>query len=136
MALFTALAVLPLLSERARARYARRESSAGAQLAALGLTTGILAAAWALAPGLFVLERFAPGWGLAQVFLPGLWAAWVAGRLSDRHTAVAARLWTWRLFSLVFFGQLLLGLTLDGRFLLSGNLHLPVPGVIVSSRAS
>ena len=133
VALFTALAVLPLLSERARARYARRESSAGAQLAALGLTTGILAAAWALAPGLFVLERFAPGWGLAQVFLPGLWAAWVAGRLSDRHTAVAARLWTWRLFSLVFFGQLLLGLTLDGRFLLSGNLHLPVPGVILAA---
>ena len=133
VALFTALAALPLLSERARARYARRESSAGAQLAALGLTTGILAAAWALAPGLFVLERFAPGWGLAQVFLPGLWAAWVAGRLSDRHTAVAARLWTWRLFSLVFFGQLLLGLTLDGRFLLSGNLHLPVPGVILAA---
>lgn len=133
VALFTALAALPLLSERARARYARRESSAGAQLAALGLTTGILAAAWALVPGLFVLERFAPGWGLAQVFLPGLWAAWVAGRLSDRHTAVAARLWTWRLFSLVFFGQLLLGLTLDGRFLLSGNLHLPVPGVILAA---
>lgn len=106
VALFTALAALPLLSERARARYARREGSAGAQLAALGLATGILA---------------------------GLWAAWVAGCLADRHTAVTARLWTWRLFSLVFFGQLLLGLTLDGRFLLSGNLHLPVPGVILAA---
>lgn len=43
------------------------------------------------------------------------------------------RLRIWRLFSLVFFGQLVLGLVLDSRFLLSGDLHLPVPGVILAA---
>lgn len=133
VALFTALAALPLLSGRARARYALRQDCAGTQLAALILTSGILAVVWTLVPGIFVLERFAPGWGPAQVFLPGLWAAWVAGRLADRRTAPSTRLWTWRLFSLVFFGQLLLGFVLDSRFLLSGSPHLPVPGLILAA---
>jgi ferredoxin len=39
----------------------------------------------------------------------------------------------WRLFSIVFFSRLLLGLILDSRFLMTGKLHLPVPALILAA---
>ena len=38
---------------------------------------------------------------------------------------------TWLLFTLVFFAQLILGIGVDPRFLLNGELHFPIPDLIV-----
>ena len=83
-------------------------------------------------PQLLVLERFLPQWGSLQLALAGMWAALAAGWLSSKKSP-QLRMRLWRLFSLVFFAQLVLGLLLESRFLLSGQLHLPVPGLIAAA---
>ena len=132
VALFTVAATLPLLRESARRRYSRNAPNALPQLGALLLCLGLLLPVWRMHPQLFVLERFFPQWGLLQPALASLWAAIVAGWLSGK-TAPIARMRLWRLFSLVFFAQLALGLAVESRFLLSGHLHLPVPGLIAAA---
>lgn len=81
VALFTALATLPLLSGKARARYARNAGTARLQAAALGLTTALLAGAYALSPGIFLVERFRPAGVRRRPFSrasgpPGRQAGW------------------------------------------------------------
>lgn len=132
VALFTVLGALPLLRESARRRYHRDEPTGLTQLGALLLCLALLLPVWIMHPSLFVLERFFPHWGLLQPALACLWAALVAGWLNGKK-ASAVRMRLWRLFSLVFFAQLVLGLTVESRFLLSGNLHLPVPGLIAAA---
>ncbi len=132
VALFTVLAALLLLGRKARRRYSRREDSATAQLGAMGTCLALLLPVWFMNPQLLLLERFIPQGGLVQITLAAFWATLAAGWLGDRSMAVQARMRLWRLFSLVFFGQLVLGLAVESRFLLSGSLHLPVPGLIAA----
>jgi ferredoxin len=80
---------------------------------------------------ILLLDRFAPGWGWLEILLLSLYAAWVAGRMADPGRSAAARVRIWRLFSLVFFLQLLIGLAGVRELLMTGALHLPVPAVIV-----
>ena len=131
-ALVTALAAWPLLRDAARERYSRNSSSAASQMAALCLCLALLLPVWCIKPQLLVLERFYPQWGALQLALAALWAACAAGWLNSKQSP-QARMRLWRLFSLVFFAQLVLGLLLESRFLLSGQLHLPVPGLIVAA---
>ena len=42
------------------------------------------------------------------------------------------RKYTWFVFSVVFFSQLLLGLLVSDKFLMTGKLHLPVPMMILA----
>ena len=132
VALFTVLAALLLLGRKARRRYSRREDSATAQLGAMGTCLALLLPVWFMNPQLLLLERFLPQGGLVQITLAAFLATLAAGWLGDRSMAVQARMRLWRLFSLVFFGQLVLGLAVESRFLLSGSLHLPVPGLIAA----
>jgi len=131
-ALFTALAAWPLLRAAARRRYNSNSQSAASQLAAMCLCLALLLPVWIMKPQLFVLERFFSQWGALQLALAALWAALVAGWLSGKRSP-KIRMRLWRLFSLVFFTQLVLGLLLESRFLLSGQLHLPVPGLIAAA---
>ena len=97
------------------------------------LLTGItLAVARSKAPFPLLLgERFFPGSGALWVALFALYGGLVGGRLLEGHSAtVRCRIWS--LFSLVFFGQLLLGLAGWETFLMTGKLHLPVPALILS----
>lgn len=130
--LLTALATWPLLREAAQQRYHRGEATARTQLAALFLCLGLLLPVWIIKPQLLALERFFPQWGSLQLALAGMWAALAAGWLSGKKSP-QVRMRLWRLFSLVFFAQLVLGLLLESRFLLSGHLHLPVPGLIAAA---
>ena len=132
VALLTALAALPLLRESARQRYHKGDTSARTQLAALLLCLGLLLPVWLMKPQLLVVERFFPQWGSLQLALASIWAACAAGWLSGKKVP-QVRMRLWRLFSLVFFTQLVLGLALESRFLLSGQLHLPVPGLIAAA---
>ncbi len=132
VALLTALAALPLLRESARQRYHKGDTSARTQLAALFLCLALLLPVWLMKPQLLVVERFFPQWGSLQLALASIWAACAAGWLSGKKVP-QVRMRLWRLFSLVFFAQLVLGLALESRFLLSGQLHLPVPGLIAAA---
>ena len=132
VALLTALATWPLLREAAQQRYHKGSDTARTQLAALILCLGLLLPVWLINPQLLVLERFFAHWGSLQLALAGLWAALAAGWLSGKKSP-QVRMRLWRTFSLVFFAQLVLGLLLESRFLLSGQLHLPVPGLIAAA---
>ena len=132
VALLTALATWPLLREAAQQRYHKGDATARTQLAALFLCLGLLLPVWIMKPQLLLLERFFPQWGSLQLALAGVWAALAAGWLSGKKSP-QVRMRLWRLFSMVFFAQLVLGLLLEGRFLLSGQLHLPVPGLIAAA---
>jgi polyferredoxin len=84
---------------------------------------------------MLLLERFWPSGGWFEVLLLSVYAAWLAAKLlgaEARQGTAATRLRLWTFFSAVFFGQLLLGLLGFERFLMSGELHLPVPALIVA----
>jgi polyferredoxin len=61
-----------------------------------------------------------------------VYAAWLTEAMLDPARQPAWRRRAWALFSIVFFGQLLLGLAGFDQFLMSGALHLPVPALIVA----
>jgi ferredoxin len=80
---------------------------------------------------LLLVERFFPGWGVLEVFGLALYAALATELiLGMRHALWRQRLWL--LFSAIFFTQFVLGLTVDPRFLQTGDLHIPFPALIVA----
>ncbi|WP_432735473.1 4Fe-4S binding protein [Maridesulfovibrio sp. FT414] len=81
---------------------------------------------------ILMLDRFFPGWGRAEIFALALYASWVGGRMYDPDGSRKTRPLIWALFSLVFFGQLGLGLAGAEMFLMTGRLHLPVPALIAA----
>jgi ferredoxin len=81
---------------------------------------------------LLLAERFRPGFGWAQVLVMGLYAAWITEKILDPVRTARVRLLIWGFFSLVFFGQLALGLAGVGQLLMTGRLHLPVPALIIA----
>lgn len=103
-----------------------------APAAAFLLTAGLLSFVQArVARPMLLAERFLPGAGWAEVALLACYAAAIVYYLEPRAWGpTRGRLWL--LFSAVFFGQLLLGLSGFPRFLMSGEIHLPVPAVIVA----
>jgi len=82
-------------------------------------------------PGL-LLERFWGGGGWLELLVLSGYAAFLAGRLRDPSLRPRWRRRLWRLFSAVFFAQLALGLSGLDRFLMTGELHLPVPALIAA----
>lgn len=81
---------------------------------------------------LLLLERFIPGGGWVEILLIGLYGAVVAYHMQDPKKVQPWRKFTWLVFSVVFFAQLLLGLLGNERFLMTGKLHLPVPMMILA----
>lgn len=81
---------------------------------------------------IFLLERLFAGGGWLQVILVTGYAFVVAYNMQDPAKTALWRQRTWLLFSVVFFGQLLLGLTASSFFLLTGKLHLPIPALIIA----
>ena len=77
-------------------------------------------------------ERFVPGAGWVEALLLALYGAFIAEKM--RHPA-PARVWRpriWRVFSIVFFGQFILGLSGIDKMLMTGTLHIPVPALIAA----
>ncbi len=120
-------------SRRARNWFNRNAAHARARAAAFWLAVGLLAVARAKSPfAVLLLDRFLPGWGMLEILALGLYAAWLAGRMLDAPRTGPLRSRYWAAFSLVFFGQLALGLAGAAKFLMTGALHLPVPALIVA----
>lgn len=87
---------------------------------------------WKVSRPILMAERFAEGAGWIQVMLMAGYAAWITLKMQDPGQSARWRRITWTIFSVVFFGQLILGLAGFERFLMTGKLHLPIPIMILS----
>lgn len=81
---------------------------------------------------LLLSERLMPSAGWIQVGIAIIYGALLSYKMQDRKERPKWRVRVWLLFSIVFFGQLLLGVTVDSVFLMTGKLHLPVPAIILA----
>lgn len=87
---------------------------------------------WKVENPLLLLERFVKGGGWFEIVLIGSYGALVAFKMQDRGKVQQWRKYTWFAFSVVFFSQLVLGLLVSEKFLMTGKLHLPVPMMIMA----
>jgi ferredoxin len=81
---------------------------------------------------ILLLDRFFPSGGWLIVFFLGWYGAWIVGKMLIPEDSGKWRRRVWAIFSAVFFLQLLLGLFGFDRFLMTGQLHLPVPALIAA----
>lgn len=101
------------------------------------LTSCLLLLVRAKAPfPVLLADRFTIGgttaWGGVEIFLAALYSQWLTAQLLSPPTHRRLRPFLWAGFSCVFFLQLGLGLGGIDRLLMTGNLHLPVPALIVA----
>ena len=78
---------------------------------------------------LLLMERLIPAGGWIQVVIAVIYGALLCYKMQDRKERPKWRTRAWLLFSIVFFGQLLLGILVNPVFLMTGKLHLPVPAL-------
>ncbi len=81
---------------------------------------------------MLLAERFVHGAGWIEVLLLASYASWLLGRLHDPRNTIVWRRRLWTFFSVVFFAQLTIGLSGVELFLMSGDLHLPIPAMIIA----
>jgi ferredoxin len=121
---------------RGLAAYRRGADHVPARAAAFWITVSLLALARAkVAFPILLLDRFLPGYGALEITALGLYASWLTGRMLAAPRTGPLRSRYWAAFSLIFFGQLALGLAGETLFLMTGALHLPVPALIVAGPA-
>lgn len=86
-----------------------------------------------LKPGLPVTmhERFFPLFSWVGIFCFALYAAFLTDKILQSDSIQKIRFRMWLGFSLVFFSQLILGLTVNPLFLMTGELHYPVPALVL-----
>ena len=80
---------------------------------------------------MILAERFLKGSGWIEIFLISCYGAFVAFKMQDPANVPRWRKITWTIFSVIFFTQLLIGLSGFEKFLMTGKLHLPVPMMIL-----
>jgi ferredoxin-type protein NapH len=81
---------------------------------------------------IIILGRFIPYGGWIEIVLIAFYAAFLINKMKDPANVPIWRVRSWLLFTIVFFGQLTLGLFGFDKFLMTGKLHLPVPAMILS----
>lgn len=97
------------------------------------LTALLLVAARQASPlPVLLADRVLPGWGWLEIAGLSGYAAVVIRVMLDPERSDRTRSAIWSLFSAAFFLQLALGLSGAELFLMSGELHLPVPALIVA----
>ena len=83
-------------------------------------------------PPMLLLERLFRGGGYIQILMVASFGFIMEYNMLIPGRTSWWRRFSWSLYSAVFFLQLILGIAADRVFLLSGNLHLPVPAMIIS----
>jgi len=81
---------------------------------------------------MLLMERVFNGGGYLQIFIIAVFAAVMEYNMLIPERSGWWRRFSWSLFSVVFFLQLILGIAVDNTFLMTGELHLPVPALIIS----
>ncbi len=132
VALLTVAAGLPL-HRSGRRRQLPSPDPIGSGLGAFLLTAFLLVPVQlVMHPTGLLAERFLPTAGWWEGFLLALYAGWLADRLRDQRQVKKLRPRVWLAFSLIFFTQLILGLSGFDKLLMTGKLHLPVPALIAA----
>jgi polyferredoxin len=81
---------------------------------------------------ILLAERFIKGGGWFEIAVIAFYGAYVAYKMQEPKNVPTWRRRTWTLFSIVFFAQLILGISGLDIFLMTGKLHLPIPTMILS----
>src|SRR5665647_735037 len=81
---------------------------------------------------MLLAERFLKGSGWVEIFLISCYGAFVVFKMKDPLNVPKWRKLTWTTFSIVFFTQLIIGLSGFDKFLMTGKLHLPIPMMILA----
>ena len=81
---------------------------------------------------MILAERFLKGAGWIEIFLISGYGAFVTYKMQDPMNVPRWRKITWTLFSVIFFTQLIIGLSGFEKFLMTGKLHLPIPMMILA----
>ncbi len=81
---------------------------------------------------MILAERFFKGSGWVEIFLISCYGAFIVNKMKNPANVPAWRKIAWTIFSLVFFSQLVIGITLSEKFLMTGKLHLPIPMMILA----
>lgn len=80
---------------------------------------------------MILAERFIEGGGWIEIVIISLYGAIVAFKMKDPLNVPRWRRITWTIFSIIFFTQLIIGLSGFDKFLMTGKLHLPIPMMIL-----
>lgn len=81
---------------------------------------------------MLILGRFFPNGSYVEIGILTLYASILAWFIYEPNIHKKIRPIIWSLFSIVFFGQLFLGLIGFEQFLMTGKLHPPIPAVIIA----
>jgi polyferredoxin len=84
-------------------------------------------------PSMFLAERFFPGTWWIEITALTIYSVWLGQIMAKTGNIGNVRIKYWLFFSFIFFGQFILGLTVNDNFLMSGELHLPIPALIIAS---
>ena len=84
-------------------------------------------------PGrMLIADRFILGMGWVELTAVAIYGGLLASKMMDPQQQPKWRRISWTLFSIFFFTQLILGMTVESKFLMTGKLHLPVPAMILA----
>ena len=84
-------------------------------------------------PSMLLAERFFPGTWWLEILVLTIYSVWLGQVMAKAGNIGNIRIRYWLFFSVIFFGQFILGLTVNDKFLMSGDLHLPIPALIVGA---
>ncbi len=131
--LFTAATALIYRSAKMQSKYQNGAPSRVPAAAAFFLTALLLGFVQVkVALPMLILERFLPGGGRIEVFGFAVYAAVITEKMLDVSAVAKWRKRIWLLFSAFFFAQFIIGLLGLEAFLLTGELHIPVPALIAA----
>lgn len=80
---------------------------------------------------IILAERFVKNAGWFEILVLALYAAIVVQGMQDITKTAKWRKISWMIFSIVFFLQLIIGLSGFEKFLMTGKLHFPIPALII-----
>jgi ferredoxin-type protein NapH len=81
---------------------------------------------------IILAERFYKGADWIEILLISCYGAFVAFKMQNPLNVPGWRKITWTIFSVIFFTQLIIGISGFEKFLMTGKLHLPVPMMILA----
>jgi ferredoxin-type protein NapH len=81
---------------------------------------------------MILAERFIKGGGWVEIILISFYGAFVIHKMQNPLNVPRWRKITWTIFSIIFFSQLIIGISGFDKFLMTGKLHLPIPMMILA----
>ena len=108
----------------------KSESDRWAAAAVLLTVVILVIGRWKAPYEMIIFDRFIPGSGMAEIVFLGIYAGFITELFLTLKNTSKLRVRIWAGFSVIFFLQFIIGLSGIDQFLMTGNLHIPVPAVI------